>query len=497
MKTYIIRLESHDDVTSIRDKIAWSKATRILLAFPQHRSPLLGQVDLNLICRQAEQLGSQVALVAKDRELSANARSLGIPVFASIAEAQRQPWMLPRRRRGVIPQVDRNIEVIARGETFRPVGNQSIPRWARVAVFMLGLTSFFALIFIFIPSATIHITPQRIEQELTMEFWANQVVPAASAAGGLPVREQSTIVEGSLEAVGSLRTTIGYKTAEGRLILTNLTDSLIEVPTDTVFQTSGQPRARFVTRQAVVIPAGVGQTAEVPVQALTAGAAGNVPAHTIQAVEGSLGWLIAATNPEPTTGGSDREALAASEQDYEQLYDTLLTSLIADALEQMEMSAGEPVMLVPGSLKVNEVLNNTRIPPTGQPTDRIRLDLRLEFSALAVAISDIESAARLALNASLPEGYQPISNGVNIVNLGEPIVDESGTIRWKGRISRMVEKVWDADEILGDIAGLMVHQASTEISTRLNLTNPPEIMINPSWWIRMPFLAFRMKMVEK
>ena len=37
MKTQILRLETHDTVTSICDKLAWAQSPRILLAFPREK----------------------------------------------------------------------------------------------------------------------------------------------------------------------------------------------------------------------------------------------------------------------------------------------------------------------------------------------------------------------------------------------------------------------------------------------------------------------------
>ncbi len=497
MKTHIIRLESHDDATSIRDKMAWSKSTRILLAFPKRRPPRLSLIDLNLIQRQAVQLGGQVALVTKERELNGDARDLGIPVFSSIAEAQRMPWTLPHRRRWVMPQMNRKIDLFKQRDNQWFAQGLALPKWAQITAFLMGLAGFFALILFLIPSATIRITPQRIEQTLTLKFWANPNVPVAMAGGGMPARLQNVVVEGTLEGIGSQITAIGHKSAQGRLLLTNMTESEVEVSAGTVFQTTSEPVVQFTTHQDARVPAGVGKTVEVEVQALVSGESGNVPAGAIQAAEGPLGLFIVVANPEPTTGGSDREAWAASEQDYVQLYDALLTRLTSEALENIESTAAEPLMLAPSSLKITKVLQDERTPDVGQPADSIRINLRLEFSVLGVAIHDIETAAHLALDASLPNGYQPISTGVDMINLGEPILDAGGTIRWQGKIARTIEMAWNPEDILPEIAGLTIEQASAKINSQLDLLDHPEISVSPSWWGRLPYVSFRMTMVEK
>jgi hypothetical protein len=230
---------------------------------------------------------------------------------------------------------------------------------------------------------------------------------------------------------------------------------------------------------------------------LTPGSAGNVPANAVQAVEGRLGLLISVVNPEPTGGGSDRQTRAGSEQDYEKLYDALYTSLAETALRQMETAGGEPQMIVRSSLKLEQILDQKRTPPAGEPADRIRLDLRLEFSALTVAVRDIERAAALALDASLPRGYRPVSTGVHFLHLSDPSLDAGGTARWEGRVTRTISTAWNPQEILPKITGLAAPQAAALIAEQLNLATEPEIVLAPAWWSRLPYVTFRMKVVEQ
>jgi len=69
MKTQIIKLDSHDDVISIRDKMSWAKTERILLIFPRRLSLLMRNIDLLLLRRHAAELGAQLGIVARSNEL--------------------------------------------------------------------------------------------------------------------------------------------------------------------------------------------------------------------------------------------------------------------------------------------------------------------------------------------------------------------------------------------------------------------------------------------
>ena len=96
MKTYVVQLEDHDDVISAGDKITWSKARRVLLIWPRAGRVLERQVDLLLLQRRCQALGAQFAVVTNSGAVRANARALGISVFASAEQAQRANWRVSR-----------------------------------------------------------------------------------------------------------------------------------------------------------------------------------------------------------------------------------------------------------------------------------------------------------------------------------------------------------------------------------------------------------------
>ncbi len=497
MKTHIIRLEHHDDATSIRDKMSWSKAARILLAFPKRRIPALRALDLSLIQREAGRLGAQLALVTHDREISANAMDLGVPVFTNIPEAQRQYWSRPREKRHLAPHESQLPELLVRRTEFSHKGEPNRPQWLRMVGFFLGVSGVFLLVLFFIPSATITIVPQRLMQSLTLKFWANPKVSIPTANGGMPAQIQHLTVEGSLEGTANAFTTIAETAAVGKLTLTNLTESQVIVPIGTVFSSINNPKIRFASTQAVNILAGIGQSAEADIQSLAAGTGGNVPENTIQAVEGSIGLSISATNPQATTGGSDRRVRAAGEQDYNRLYDSLLTTLSESAISKMDAAAGDQLTLIPSSLKLEKILADEHFPAIGEPADIIRIDLRLEFAALAVQEKDIEEVARLALDADLPVGQNFKTNDISITVLSVPTTDADGIVRWTARASRTIVPQMDVEQIIQQLLGRPVQQAKEIIAAQVPLATQPEISQFPSFWNRLPYLPFRLHVVEK
>ena len=74
MKTQVIQLDVHDDVTSIRDKMSWAKTSRILLVYPRRSRILKRTLDLRLLQRHALLLGAQLAIVAPSADIRQSAR---------------------------------------------------------------------------------------------------------------------------------------------------------------------------------------------------------------------------------------------------------------------------------------------------------------------------------------------------------------------------------------------------------------------------------------
>ncbi len=99
MKTQIIQLEAHDDAISVRDKMGWSQAGRVVLVWPTRGRLLNHRLDLVLILRHSQSLGVQIALVTKDPEVRFQARSLGIPIYKTVRQAQAARWRRPATRK--------------------------------------------------------------------------------------------------------------------------------------------------------------------------------------------------------------------------------------------------------------------------------------------------------------------------------------------------------------------------------------------------------------
>lgn len=513
MKTYIVQLEPHDDIISTRDKISWSKANRILLVWPRKGGILERRVDLLLLQRHCQHLGAQLGIVAKSREVKTHAADLGILVFPNTARARASVWRVPRRskrrqaavviregkmmyaaQRGDV-QLRRAAQLRLQRDVFRARPARS--RWVQAFAFLLGVLAFLSLLLFFLPEARVELFPKRVEQGLTIEVWANPEISAANLSGGLPAHVLRVVVEGRDQADSTGRMLVPERAAVGQVQLTNLTDQVVMVPEGSIVLSADDPPARFLITQSVEVPPGPETTIAAPLRAALPGAAGNVPAGQIRAMEGPVGRSLLVLNPNPTRGGSDRSRPAPSSLDYLHMRETLLEKLQETAVEEFSSRLELGQRLLEETVKLSAVIEEVREPEAGQPSDRFGLTMRAEFEAWAVSESDLLAVAQAALDATADSSYSPVSGSLWFEFAGPPAFDRTGSVRWNISIGRMLAAAWSEEAALTAIRGRHAGEAGQLLQANLLLEQPPVFSYSPAWWEKIAVIPFRVELVKR
>ena len=490
MKTQVIQLDSHDDVTSVRDKMSWAKTERILLVFPRRSRILARTLDVRLLQRHAATLGAQLAIVAGSDELRLAAEELGIPVFATAASAQRQVWerehASARPRRLVRPDLRR-----MRREAFH-----SEARWRslfgiRFSFFTLAVLAILAVLWLFIPSATIQLNPATRLQSLTFTVSASPNVTTVNLAGSLPARLTSVVVEHNktVQATGSV--TIPDARAQGLARFRNLTPALAGIPSGTVVSTQTSPPVRFATTMDAVVAAGLGKTVDVPVQAVEAGSTGNLPADTLIAIEGDLGTSLAVTNPGPTAGGSDRTATIQTAADRSGVHEALLAELLEECKTGLQQTLTPGDITFPDTLAVSQILSETFFPAESQSGNALSLTMRLQCQAQYASLADVNALAEMSLDANLPEGFAPASDGLAMLPARFPLTDSDGITRWDVQVQRLLRARLDPLTAVQLSLGRKPAEAILRLKESLPLADSPVIQVKPNWWPWLPVVPFR------
>jgi len=498
MKTQIITLESHDDLISVRDRMSWAKTPRILLVWPKYEKVTLRQVDLKVLQRHASSLGAQLGLVTRARRVREDAEALKIPVFESTGQAQRVAWPALGRKRlwRHAPRKDlraKREQVSAKEGAWR-----GLPA-VRVLAFIIGVSAVLVLVAVFIPRAQITLHPESKVQSVVLPVTASSSVDTVFITGSIPAHEKLVIVDGEQTVIVTGESVIPQSKAKGVAVFRNLTQQAVTVPAGTVVQTADTEVVRFVTTRAGEVDAGVGETLELPIEAVNGGLSGNVDAETVVAIEGRLGLSLSVTNPEPLTGGRELPSVQASDADRTRAKDLLLESLEEDARAKLADEIAPGDIRFDDTFAVAQIISEEYDPPAGAAGTKLTLRMQVEFSLLYAAASDLTELASLALNASLPPGFRAAdgSETISVKPATKPLTLANGSTRWTVRAERRIVQQINPAQVTQFVQGIGSRTAQTALKKNFPLAGSPEIKLSPSWWPWLPIVPFRITVVTQ
>ncbi|MFC1997287.1 baseplate J/gp47 family protein [Chloroflexota bacterium] len=505
MKTQIVQLEPHDDYISVRDRMGWGQTTRVLLVWPPRGDILHRRLDLILIKRFSIALGSQLALVTRDRNVRYQADQLNIPVYRSVQEAEQSRWRRPRKRRKRSKSSPLSTPNIVRREkpdleTMREQAHPSPPRWlthpvVRISIFTIGVLSMLVVAAIFIPSAEIYITPASKTETITIDVSASTEHKSVDLSGAVPAYVESVVVEGRGRIPATGKTSIPKQSAIGQVTFTNLTDEDISLPLGVVVSTQDEPPVRFETTREALIPTGP-KGATVPIEAIQPGRVGNVSSERIIAIEGPLGLNLTTINKQRTVGGSDFTAATPSQDDYMKVYNQLFDSLAVTAQSEFEIIADPGDIPLSDSPINQQALEDSYHPELGEPADQLDLSLRAEFQFPYATGSDLDQLGRIVLDRHINEDFTPRPETLQITQLTQPVALSNGKVVWRMQASWQMGANLNVTKATSVILGLAPEQAHQQLE-QLTLIEPgTEIRLTPDWWPRLPMLPFRVKIIN-
>jgi hypothetical protein len=377
-----------------------------------------------------------------------------------------------------------------RGEVFPPEAAwRSLPL-TRILSFSLAVLSVLALVAGFLPGARVTLTVEKREQAVTIPVSSSPAVKGVYLSGSLPSYEIETSVQGSDSAAARGVLAVPMTRASGVVRFQNLTDRPIVLPAGTVVRTAATPPVRFETVEGVELQPGTRSVVEASVQALDAGSASNLDTGLIQAVEGTLGLSVSATNPSPLAGGTDQTITAPDDDDRASLRAVLFAALERDALEQMSLSLPEGSLIFPDTIELVETLEETFSPPAGEPGEDLMLSLQLRFRARYAAAADLQQLIGGAMDAALPPEFTPRPGSLVLEVSRQPVTGPSGLTRWEMSASRELLRRVDESQATWLVQGRSVRSARARLS-QLPLAAPPQIVLNPAWWPFLPVAPFR------
>ena len=447
MKVHIINLDPEDDHVSIRDKISWARAEKVVLVWPRRGRPLDRQLDLTIVQRHADRLGLELGLMTFDPEIIALAKRLDLPVFDSLDKLPPGEWNEPLE----VLAFEHERPSLAELREAREAGSEPLVeldgrrRWIPVGI---SIAAVLAIALAVLPSAEIVMDPVGIPLEQNLSFWVDPTISSSSSRiSGQTVTAEIT---GSKRIDTTGRVRLPQTASTGEVEITSLTDEEIVVPRGTGLRAG---EIRFLTSEEVELEGGEGSIVSVAVEAAEPGISGNVAAEAIDSVEGPLGFLITVNNPETIRGGRDRVTSSVTADDMETLREQLEQELMENAEIALLTQLDGGFELVPGSLRITEVVDERYDIGEGEAAESLGLTLTLNIDALGYSVP-------LALDAAETEILTTISADQQLIpdSLSLEAVEASSD--------------WPAMEVLFSIEGSLAETADRDLLRRAIVGDP-------------------------
>jgi len=490
--TVVIRLREDDDLALLRDRLRRVRDGRVLLVLPWNARFFSRPLDGELLWREAERLGLEVAVVSENPDLRATARWAGLAVFPSVARAEAaRAWRRPERVPPEPPPLDwwEEKPPLFRPEPIPPPWVRHARLGARVFVFVGTLLFLLASAYVIVPQADMTLVPAGGTVEVIVPVSLDLDVEAVDTEVGLvPARRVGDYFEGYIEVETTGTTDFWSGRATGNVLFTNLLGQDVTVPAGTVVRTSSSSfTVRFSTTEEVVVPA-LGQ-ALAPIQALEEGPVGNVDVNQINLVEGITALALRVTNPEPISGGSSEEVRAVSQADMDRARALLTDQLLEEAYLGLQEYLGPTEFLPRQSLEIqaSEVSYDRFLT---ERADTLGLQLRLLITGLAVDRDNAEAVAYVALSRRLPSGHALIGADFEIGEVAEEpaaVGDLTFFVTATGYTAAEI----DLHAVKESVLGRPTQVAVERLAADLPLAEPARIHIWPEWLDRLPVLPLR------
>ena len=463
------------------------------------------EADLELLTRRAAGVERAVALVTTDGRVRKMAGAVGLPAFASQADAERGmlkavPW--PRQTR-------RRLDTLRRPPPPPPLAaprpmNRSAYHLARLGVGLLTLTALLGVLGLgaaAAPAGVITVRPETRTVVTTFDAQARAGAPMNAERGVIPARPVDITVETHGEATATGVQVEADGRAGGMVQFINRRAEQAPIPYGAVVETSGGTSVRFRTTQPGVLKGEVGATVSVPVVAVEAGPTGNVPAYAINTLEPALAFFMGVVNDAPTAGGSTRETVVVTDGDRETLRQDLTARLSQEATAGLraQLAAGE--RLARDSVQV-DVLSERWDDDRARP-EYAGLTLRLRARGLGYDPQGAAALAEVALNRAAPTDFRllPETTSVTLTE-SERVVWENGQpVVWFGVASQGQARARvDPQTVRHAVRGMTPADASRATSRLTHLAEPAWVSLSgPQWltqhWGRLPWLPLRIDVV--
>ncbi len=485
----VIHLDPDDPIASIRDKIIWADAPRVVLVVPYRNRAMRDKMNLKLVQRTAIDEAISVALVAYHQDTAKLAREIGLPVFWTKRgllgghnwSGAAEPQFLPGEQ-------EDDLKVVAPPEP-------RISRTYRIA----GIITLGVLILVIAATTLLLVPTAKITLYPVSESTSAKVQIVASASqktvntllGQIPASFSDLAIEGSEEVTPANKKDVPDARASGIVVFTSKSDQPIKIPKGTAVSTSSGVPVRFATQaDADVQPRG---RAEVSVMAIDPGPSGNVARFTVNTVEGPFALALNVVNSNNMAGGTVKRVPVVDEADKQRVADALVRRLRQDALTRYRAALKEGEFVAPESVTVT-LDTKTFDHLVDEPADVLKLTGSATARGLIVNGADANIVALDRLKATVRPGFELLPDTIEFVP-GALTGTTADSVRFELTAKGQMATAIDRGTVTTGVRGMGLSDATAWLNKSFALRRDPDISLRSDVLNmgRLPFFAFRMQ----
>jgi hypothetical protein len=300
---------------------------------------------------------------------------------------------------------------------------------------------------------------------------------------------------GEIETTGIAN--VADEKATGDVLFVNSTQREVVIPVDTIVSTSAGTPVRFRTTEA----AGVGprKRVRVPVEAQEAGPVGNVPANRINRISGPLAASLNVTNESSTSGGTTAQVHRVTHGDKQRLSDLMIERLVAKAHAEISAVLEEEFLPIQ-TMQINPYSIRTNYDHhVDDKSDTLALEMRGVVWGLAVSREVADELAYRALIRHVRGGFRLLPETVHITRSQDliEIDQETGVVRFVMEGVAQMKADVDVRLVQQAIRGRSIDEAMAYLRETLPIEAEPIVRVRPTWLNRVPWMAFRISVVEE
>jgi hypothetical protein len=490
----LLYVQADEEITDLVDRLRdLSLEDEVTFVVPDRARSLQSAMSFRLLKRYADSYGKKVNLVSPDARLQAMALEAGFVAFPSMAAYDvgtqvHQPAEIDLSETPTVP-VARTVETSSQTEpasrsvatlerprpssvvsappkkASRPSGTASSPPlkvyrpYAIAAGVLISLFLLIGLLYLPTASATLLVSGTPVKTEVTLNG-----APGAQASGDqFPTQAISASQSVDLPGTPTGQKPIAAVAATGQVTFTPNGPCIICAIPKGTHVSSGD--VDFLTQSAITVS---GPTS-VSVVAAQPGAAGNVPAGSIQSIKdsGLLSLLFTVTNAQSMSGGADaRTATIIQQSDIDSVRDAYARDAVGQVQDQLNSkAAGKKCPVVGGAPQVNATSDHK----VGEEVNGFTVTVKVAGNCVAFDEKAVQSLLKSALERKIPSGTQLTSNVKLDYQVSNATAD--GNITLAGTPSGFYTPVFLQSAIRSHIKGMSPDKAHAFLQSLPNVVD--------------------------